>query len=144
MNKSLAVFLVSDDVTAVGVSYELKSDGEPVGVYSYKTFDKTLKKGDFVIVPTDTRHKMTVVRIEEIDVEIDMDSTVKYKWIIGKIGCIKEYEGVLKQETEMLEVVKSAEKMKKRRELREAMMEDAGEKLTSLPIYTVGDTQKKN
>lgn len=74
MNYSTAVMLFNPEIRAISVSYEKDEKGAgKKPFYTYKTLDKTIEKGDLVVVPTDTRHEFTVVRVEEVDVEVDYE-----------------------------------------------------------------------
>lgn len=141
MNYSTAVFLINKDVQAVACSYEVHPDGKPVTPLTiYKSLDKTLKSGDYVVVPTDTRHKFTVVRVEQVGAEIDLDSGTQLKWIVSKFDR-EAYAGMLTQEQAAIDVIKSAELRRKRDELRKAVMIDqtAETELKALPIYLNGN-----
>lgn len=122
MNNSTAVFLINKDVRAVLTIYEAETPHSPTAKRAmFKTLDQTIKAGDFVVVPTETRHKMTVVKVVEVDVEVDFESPVQVGWIIGTVERI-DYEETLKRETAFIEAVKAAEKRKKQDELREALL----------------------
>lgn len=134
MNYSTAVFLINDKVRAVKGTYEA---GENAGKTMFKTFSPTLKVGDFAIVPTNTRHNMTVVKITDVDVEFDIETTTNVEWIIGQID-LTAYEQVLGQEQEAVKTIQSAEKNRKRAALREAIFADAETQLNKLPIAAIG------
>lgn len=99
----------------------------------FKTLDQTIKKDDLVVVPTSTRHGMTVTKVVEVDVDVDYDSPVVIDWIVAKVDQ-DAYQTLLAQEGEALTVIRSAERTKKRNELREAMLADSGAALKCLPI----------
>lgn len=140
LNEAAAVFLINDNVRAVLCVYENEEEKPKQEKYLFKTFDPSISKGDFVIVPTDTRHKMTVVKVAEVDAEdlVNFESPVPYKWIVGKVE-LADHTHTIAQETEALQVIKSAEKAKKRRELKEAMLADSEEKLKTLSITARND-----
>ena len=139
MNYTTAVFLINKNVRAVVATYEAEDTAKRT---VFKTLDQTLKIGDFAIVPTDTRHKMTVVKIVETDVDVDFDSTTPVAWIMGKIDRT-EYDLTLAQEQEAIQVIKSAELRQKRDNLRKAMFADHVETLKALPIAVInGDVPK--
>lgn len=133
MNYSKAVFLINDNVRAISATYEA---GENAPRTIFKTFDQTLAKDDFILVPTNTRHNMTVCKIIETDVEVDLESGEKVEWVIGKVN-LADHQKMLAMEEAAIETIKSAEKAKKRRELREALMADSQEQLKALPIAQV-------
>jgi predicted Mrr-cat superfamily restriction endonuclease len=148
MNYSTAVFLVNDKVRAIAVTYEADgydADGRPTTIkaaarYTFKTFDQSIKKGDLVIVPTNTRHKFTICKVVDADLEIDFDADTELKWIAGVFE-EDAYKRTLEQETVMLEAIKSAEKNRKREELRKSLMADSESKLLALPIAKVVDVE---
>lgn len=138
MNYSTAVFLINDKARIIKASYELNSDGTPQSLIAFKTFDSTLVKGDFVVVPTDTRHKLTVVRVEEVDIDTDdyLDFYGEMKWVVSKVD-MQSYSKCLDMEQEAIRTIKSAEKRKKKEELRKTILADLEEKeLVALPLYS--------
>lgn len=142
MNYSTAVFLISEDARCIACSYEKPKTGETAKTYHFKSFDSTLKVGDLVVVPTSTRHSLTVVRVEEVDVEPDLQTPTEYKWIVGKVD-ISQHEDTLAKEAEAIDVIKKAQKRKQREELRKDLLADAESDLKQLPIYTVQDSEPK-
>jgi len=95
MNYSTAVMLFNSDIRAVRVSYDPNDKaGGVVKSYLFKTLDPDLKVGDFVSIPTDTRHLLTVAKVEEVDSEIDFESNLEIKWIVSRVPT-KEYESIL-------------------------------------------------
>ena len=137
MNYTTAIFLINKNVRAVLCNYEPNAPDKTI---MFKTLDKTIREGDFVLVPTSTRHNMTVSKVVETDVDVDFDSGATVGWIISKIDR-SAYEVVLSQEGDAITVIKSAEKTKKRNELAAALLADSAGALTALPITTVnGDS----
>ena len=130
MNYSTAVFLINDDVRAIACTYEAD---EKAKREIFKTLDKSIAKDDFVVVPTDTRHKMTVVKVVEVDVDVDLDSSIPMQWIVGAVER-HDYERILKMEEQAIETIKSAEKRKKRDEMRAAIFKDREGMLNSLSL----------
>ena len=131
MNKSTIVFVINDDVRAVKANYE---DG--VSATIFKTFDPDIQVDDYVVVETDTRWKMTVCKVTEVDVDIDLDSHAHMHWIVQKVDK-PAHEAVLKQEVAAIDAVNSAEKARKRRELRESLFKDEQEKMSSLQLTSL-------
>lgn len=135
MNYSTAIFLVNKDARAVSVSYDRSADGKGVQPFTpFKTFDRKLKVGDLVIIPTDTRHLMTVGRVEEVDVEVDFDSGVQMKWLVDAVDT-GAYHSILSQEGEAIQAMKSAEQRSKREELARKLLADNPD-LEGLSIVT--------
>ncbi len=137
MNYSTAVFLINDDVRAVSCIYDPDNTGEKPTIF--KTLDQDLKKGDFVIVPTDTRCKMTVVKVAEVDLDIDFDDRREVKWVVGRMD-LAHYEDLKRQEADAIDAIKSAERKKKRDEMKNALLADHAEKMKTLEIaHSSGD-----
>ena len=135
MNDSLIVFLLSDKCRAINCSYEVKSNGKGLEpFYTFKSMDPNISVGDYVVVPTDTRHNMTICRVEEVDVEVNFDSTHDYKWIICPV-LMAAHADVIQQEALAISKKHSAEKRRRRVELRKDLLADTDTELTSLPIY---------
>lgn len=138
INYSTAVFIIKDDVRAIKVTYEKDTDkNKPVPAYLYKTFDKTIQVDDYVVVPTRTRHGMTVCRVSEVDVQLDLDSDVEVKWVIDRVDSVT-YGEVLHWEEKAMEKIKSAQAHKKRKDLIDAMKDSingAFDEIQALPVY---------
>ncbi len=133
MNYSRAIFLISDDVRAVNVTYEAGDDAPRT---MFKTFDPDISPNDFVVVPTNTRHKMTVCKVVEVDVEPDLESGSHLDWIIGVVDRVN-FEDITRQENEAIDKIKAAEKRRKREELRKALLADAEDEIKALPIASI-------
>ena len=135
MNYSTAVFLVNNHVRAVRCAYELDKDGKPTGNFEvFKTFDTAIKVSDLVVVPTGTRVKMTVVKVVETDVEVDLESTTPMEWIVGRIDS-DEYQATLAKETTAINTIKAAEVRKKREELAKTLLANLdGDAIKALQI----------
>lgn len=126
MNYSTAIFLINKAVRAVKVSYDQDAitPGNPAGkLQLFKTFDTSLAKGDFVTVPTDTRWNMTVCRVEEVDVEVDLESSAQVGWLIGRVDR-GNYDAVVAEEEAGITAIKSAEKRRKQEELINSLIAD--------------------
>jgi len=136
MNYSTAVFLINNDVRAVVGIYEDENTKPAPGRTIFKTLDPTIKVGDFVVVPTETRHKMTVVKIVEVDTDIDFDSSIQIHWVISTLDKAS-YEKTLALEQTAITVMKSAELRKKKNELRESIFKDQAESLKALELSSI-------
>lgn len=124
MNYSSVIFLVNHSVRAIKTSYEVGPDGKGIGPYvTYKSLDQDLAVGDYVVVPTDTRHKMSVVRVEKIESDVDPDWTVQLKWVVARIDTA-EHTATIKTEAAVIERIKSAEARAKRDELAKKLLAD--------------------
>jgi hypothetical protein len=132
MNNSLAVFLINPNVRAILATYEAGATPE-----LFKTFDQTIQKDDLVVVPTNTRHLMTVVKVTEVDVDFDIESNRPANWVVCRIDQT-EYESTLKMESAAIAKIKSAELRQKREQLATALFKDKSADLMALPISKVG------
>jgi hypothetical protein len=132
MNLSVAIFLVNKSVRPVRVSYDPDYPKHNNPDAYFKTLDPSIKVGDKVVVPTTTRHGMTVCKVEEVDFRVNFDSTTDYKWVIGKVD-VPAYEDIIAQELKVLDRIGDAEENRKRAELVKALqLEDIN--LTDLDI----------
>ena len=118
-NNSLAVFLVDDRVQCVKVAYD-KADsyGKVLAkdVKSFKTFDNTLKVGDLVTIPCDTRWGFTVGSVTEVNCLVNYANPEEMRWIAGKVDK-GTYDELLKQEHKLIGNVAKAEEQSARSEL---------------------------
>lgn len=131
MHPSYNVFLINDEVRAIGVVYE---PGDNVVPTLFKTFDPDIKVDDYVVIETDTRFKMTVGRVKEVDIEVDLEAaSTKIGWIVDVVDR-RTFLDIVDQEKEADEMIRNAQKRKKREELRDALIADQGEALKTLQI----------
>lgn len=134
MNYSTAIFLINPKARAIAAIYEPDTDSRKAPRTVFKTFDQTIGVNDYILVPTETRHKMTVNKVVEVDVEPDLESHATVQWIIGTIDR-SAYEDVLAQESRAIDLMKAAEKTFAREELRKKMMAHVDEtQLAALQI----------
>lgn len=112
MNPSKIVFLVNESVRAVAVTYQ------PDDVTTtFKTFDPNIQVDDLVVVPSSTRHKATVCKVVEVDMEIDLSSPAKLDWIISRVDT-ESHVLTLAREDEAIKLVQANQRRKKAAELR--------------------------
>lgn len=131
MESSRLIFLINDQARAVKAIYE---DG--AGAEIFKTLDPSLKVNDLAVVQSGTRHKMTVVKITEIGIEVDLDSTVPLKWLVQKID-MDGFDALLKDEAAAADHVQGVERRRRKDELRKALLGDAA--IGSLAISHAGE-----
>lgn len=119
MNDSKIVFLINDHVSAFRGEYE------PGGVKDeiFKTMDHTIKVDDLVAVESSTRHKITTVKVTEINVDVDFDSDAPIKWAVQKITTAA-FTDMVKQEAEAISAFRVADLKRKKAALRADMMKD--------------------
>lgn len=133
MNYSSAVMIINHDIRAIRTSYEPAKQGEHPKDFVFKTIDKTIKKGDFVVVPTDTRWGYTVNRVEAVDVDVDFDSDVILRWIISKVDSDGNKQTILEEE-KWVQALQQSEKLKRREALAKQLIETHGEQVKKLMI----------
>lgn len=137
MNYSTAVMLVNENIKAVLCTYETETETKKAPRTLFKTLDTSLKVGDLVIVPSNTRHQRTVVRVVEVDAEVDFDSGTQVDWVVGKVDQ-SLYTRIVAEEAKAIEAIKAGEKLKRRREIAANMDALHIENLKSLPIANMG------
>lgn len=141
MNYSTAVFLINKNVRAILTVYEhfsTDAEGKRKAIM-HKTMDPSIKVGDYVIVPTQTRHKMTAVKVLAVDVDVDFDSEAHVDWVIGKIDKTG-YDALVKQEEQAASTIRAAESQAKRDELKAKLLKLNEDQIKALPIYANGGT----
>lgn len=138
MNPSHAVFLVPNSkARSMLVEYE---EGTPKKVF--KTFDQDIEEGDFVVVPTNTRCGMTVVKVVEADNDFDLSSPTLMDWIVCKVDR-DEYEQTLKEEAKLIKMVRQVDKRRRMAELGNALMEGMSDDEKGLLIEQFSEGQQE-
>lgn len=133
MNNSTIVLLINDSARAVRATYD---DGNSPSLF--KTLDPTIAVDDLVVVQTNTRHGMTVVKVTEVDIDVDFDRSDDVKWIIQKVDK-DAFKELLEQENEAIAAVHSAERRRKKEQLRASLFADHQDKINALSISHVVD-----
>ena len=119
-NYSTLVFFVDTSVRAIKGIYEEDTSTKKQPRELFKTRDKSVKVGDYVIVPTDGRHNMALVQVTDVDVRLDLTSTEKARWIIDTVSTDK-YEKIKSWEDKAIEAFQNNEAKKKCEQIREEM-----------------------
>jgi hypothetical protein len=118
MNYSTAILLINPACRAVLAIYEPDDEGgRPAKRELFKTFDETIAKDDIVMVPSNTRHLVTAVKVVETDVEWDVNIGTEVKWIIGKVDQAN-FKRLKEQEEAAIHAIKGSEKTHARNELK--------------------------
>ena len=116
MNYSHAVFLMTKGkARAMACAYKAEENAK---TDIFKTLDPSIKEGDYVIVETDSRHRMTVFKVIETDVDIDYDSSNKISWIVSKVDT-QEIERNRTVEAMAISKIKQGRKKRREQELLE-------------------------
>lgn len=150
MNYSTAILVLNPDARCLKVTYEVDTVHTVAPREMFKTFDKSLKVGDYVVVPTTTRHNLTVCKVVEVDVDDWMDVSKEIGWIVGSVD-MEDAIKVKSWEAAAIESLKDSEKRKRRRELQASMTEAMNEKekeglalmLASPLTETIADAPKE-
>lgn len=132
MRNSMIVFLINDSVRGVMGQYEEGGKKE-----LFKTLDPDLAVDDFAVVESTTRHGMTVVKICEVDVDVDIEDAIDPKWVVQRIDS-ESFASIIEQEKAAITAVQTAERKRKREELKAQMFKDHEESLKTLAIASSG------
>lgn len=133
MKQSLIVFLINDHVRAVKGIYE-----EGGTAATFKTLDPDIRVGDFCVVQSTTRLNMTVFKVVEVDVDVDLESNVDVPWVVQRID-MDAFNGTLAQEQKAISAVQAAEKARKREELRKSLFANHEATINALEIAHIED-----
>jgi len=128
MDNSTIVLLINDNARAIKAVYEPDATPE-----IFKTLDPTISVDDLLVVESSTRHGKTVVKVTEVDIDINFDTQGKVKWAVCKID-ETAFEAILSQEKDAIAAVQSAERRRKKEALRRSMFEDHADKIKTLEI----------
>ena len=140
VHSSRKIFVTNENVKGLLAIYDFEPADKPNTAKRtfFKTLDDTIAVGDYLVVPSGTRHRMTTVKVVEIDVECDLADQTPVEWVIGRIDR-RAYETLITREGEMLNVIRSAEKKKMRDELKAAVFADVPEdQIKTLAIANMG------
>lgn len=127
MNYSTAILILKPEARCIKVIYEPDTELKKQTREMFKTFDKSLKVDDFVVVPSGTRFNITVCKIVAVDVDDWMETLDELRWVIGRVDMadankVKAWEGAAIQE------LKDSEKRKLRRDMQANMTAAMDEK----------------
>lgn len=126
MNYSTAVFLINPHCRAIEAIYEADTDQRKAPRSIFKTFDDAVAEGDIILVPSDTRHRVTTCKVTAVDVELDITTTAEIKWIIGVVDQAG-FDELKAVEQKAITQIKAAEKNHQREELRKKMFANMDE-----------------
>lgn len=119
MNYSTAIFLINDEVRALYVKYVTEGHDRSQR-YMVKTFDKNIKEGDFVVVPSSKDPKMAVCQVTDIDVDVDFDSTTVIHWVIQRVD-LTSFNEVVAQEEVAIAAIRDARFIARKKQLAEEL-----------------------
>lgn len=137
-NKSAAILLISKNCRAILGTYEAEPNAKEE---TFKTFDADIQIGDLVVVPSTTRHRVTIVKITAVDVRVNYESTQEIRWVIGKVDLAK-HDLVISREKEMLDKIDRADEHEREERLREQLLKHAGAEIMQTEIVAIGDDRR--
>ena len=138
MERSREIFLINDQVKA------LKGEYEPDGTPSLlKTFDPTIKVGDYLVVQSTTRHKITTVKVTEVNVDFDMHGTTPMQWVISKVD-LNAYTEMLENEDAAIRKLADLRMRREREQLRKTMLGDYASEIDGLAIAQIAAPTKED
>lgn len=123
MNYTTAMLLINPKCRALKGIYEADPANAPGAVKRelFKTFDRSIKVDDLVIVPTETRLNFTVVKITDVDVEWEPETTDKVRWIVSPLDQA-DYQKCLDLDSQVIQQVKESERTYQRDQMREKLL----------------------
>lgn len=138
-NYSTAVMLFNPKIRAINIFYNPIEKDPSQSSFTFKSLDPTIETDDLVVIPTDTRHGFTVVKVAEVDVEVDIESDTQLKWIASKLDT-RANDAVLLEEGKWIAQMKKGEARKRREEIKKNMEDlytDEEGALDTLPIASM-------
>lgn len=112
--------LVNKGIRSVKVEYDPDTYKNNSPFVRFKTIDQTIKKGDLVVVTTQTRHGFTVAKVTEVGFPVDFNSAEQWGWIVSKVDT-EGHAARLELENKIIGKVGEVQENKMRNELKEAM-----------------------
>lgn len=138
MNLSTAVFLISDEVRAIGVTFDQGNERTESVEYTYKTCDQTISVGDYVIVPVGASEKFKIVTVRSVDVDVNYNSDIQYKWVAAKFDPIV-YIMQKEHEQRAIQEIKQIERRAKREQLRKDLVEFGGDEMAGVRFLAISN-----
>lgn len=120
MHNSRKVFLLDQEPRCILADYE---NGPNPKTCEFKTNDMSIKVDDYIVVPTNTRHGMTVCKVVKVDVEPNLDCESEMYWVVSRIDTTN-FDNVTQQEQSFLTAAASAEKRRKKEQLKKDFLAD--------------------
>lgn len=134
MNQSTLIFLTNQNARGIMVKYDPEDTKRN---RLFKTLDASIAVDDMVVIQTNTRYGMTVAKVEEVDVEVDVEMTEPVNWIVQKVDH-KAWQNRKASEDAMISQVLDIHKRERRAELQKKLLGNAN--LATLPLSDTGQT----
>ena len=138
INTNTAIFLVNTKCRGIRLAYEWCDSngkdmkGNSVNTDIFKSMDSAIKVGDLVLGETQSRHKLCVYKVVEVDVEVDLAHSAYIPWICGNVT--SDLTALKASEEEMIAAIRRKDKEKARADLAKTMLTDYGDVLQNLSI----------
>ncbi len=138
MNFSTSVFIINSACRMVVCEYD--PDNTKDRRVNYKTLDPTIQKGDMVVVPTDTRHRFTAVKVIDVDIPVDFDQSGDVKWIVQKVDT-DHFAKLIEDEAHAIKTLQGLEQKRRADEMRKLLIGgDDPEAVKGLTLYKNGES----
>ncbi len=118
VHNSRKVFLLDKEPRCILATYETEDNATR---YEFKTWDQATREGDYIVIPTSTRHNMTVCKVVAVDVEPDLQSSIEMQWVIATIS-LDAHTQNLAAEVQFIDIANKAQRHQMKRELRESAL----------------------
>lgn len=129
-NKSTMVFIYDQSTRLIKLVYDPEREKD----FSYgKTDDPHIQPGQYVVVRSKTRHKLTVSKVAEVDLPFDPSYGGEVQRIVGVVG-MANLEAIEAKEEQALEIIQAADLRAQREELQETVLKHATAELRELGI----------
>lgn len=137
INNTLVVSLFEEKVQFIRVKF----NSDDSSSWTYKTLRPDIRIGDLVIVPAKNNisgessnpEEYKLVTVTEINVDIDIYSSVQYKWIVSTVD-LAEYRSILARELQLITEINQLKRRKQKSELLNQIREEYGVALDTLKI----------
>lgn len=134
MEASRLVFVLNERAMMIKGRYDVEGAAEE----NFKTLDRNIKIGDFVVVESKARHGLSVVMVTDVNCIIDLKGSTPIKWVVQRLD-MAAHKLVLDAERSAMEGVQAAELRAEMDELRAKMFKDKEARNSGLALAHIGD-----
>lgn len=131
MHPSKIVFVINDDVKAIRAVYDPGAPNSSCTVF--KTLAEDVKVGDIMVVESGAKHGLSICKVEEIDVEPDLESGEAILWAYSVVDT-NRIKHMKDAEADAIKTVSAAERARKKAELRATMLAGSDDKVKALEL----------
>lgn len=134
-NRSKVIFVLNDSVRACLAIFEKDDPDRNIKIKRemIKTLDPSIKIGDLVNVETGTRHGVSVMKVVDVDVEVNFGDDENVRWVVGKVD-MTGFASIVEQENQAISAIRKAELKKERKDLRASLDESYKDEVANLQI----------